>query len=79
MSLKTVNPSCTEITQVAAIRFDCTMNQQMALQMMFVTVAFWTIWTIIPRVTLQEYKGETHITYRYIDPSCHNFENCLPP
>ena len=20
-----------------------------------------------------------HITYRYIDPSCHNFENCLLP
>ena len=20
-----------------------------------------------------------HITYRYIDPSRHNFENCLPP
>ena len=20
-----------------------------------------------------------HITYRYIDSSCHNFENCLPP
>ena len=57
MSLKTVNPSCTEITMVAAIRFDCAMNQQMALQMMFVTVAFWTIRTIIPRFALQEYKG----------------------
>ena len=23
--------------------------------------------------------GKNHIIYRYIDPSCHNLENCLPP
>ena len=26
-----------------------------------------------------ENEWHTHITYRYIDPSRYNFENCLPP
>ena len=31
------------------------------------------------REGLSEKVSVYHITYRYIDSSCHNFENCLPP
>ena len=31
------------------------------------------------REGLSEKVSVHNITYRYIDSSCHNFENCLPP
>ena len=35
---------------------------------------------LVPRICSSTgRKGGRHVTYRYIDLSRHNFENCLPP